>query len=254
MMKKRVSKENIQIMTLLYEEVKKITDQFKFPPVRVKVWGEMACFTRPDMKVERMSYQVMTPSAARGILCSIFWKPEFRWLIRRIKVLEPIRHISLRRNEIKSKISPRSVKSWMKKGKHERFFADDTSKNGNRTQRNTLALRDVSYIIEANVFLKEHAKSQHPAKYRDQFRRRVNQGQCYRRPYLGCREFSAFFGPVEEEENPINITDELGRMLFDLDYETTNKRANPVFFNARLEEGVLNIPVEKYKEVWGIQL
>ncbi len=229
-----------------------ICEQFKFPPVKVKVWGEIACFTRPDMKVERMSYRVMTPSAARGILCSVFWKPEFRWLIRRIKVLNPIRHISLRRNEVKSKISPGSVKIWMKKGEHERFFADDTKKN--RTQRNTLALRDVSYIIEANVILKEHAKGEHPAKYRDQFRRRVNQGRCYRRPYLGCREFSAFFGPVEKEEKPINVSDELGRMLFDLDYEVENDRANPVFFNAQLDEGILNIPVEKYEEVWGIEL
>ncbi|MFW5988420.1 MAG: type I-C CRISPR-associated protein Cas5c, partial [bacterium] len=204
---------------------------FDFPPVKVKVWGDIACFTRPDMKVERMSYRVMTPSAARGILCSIFWKPEIRWLIRRIKVLKPIRHISLRRNEVKSKISPRKVSSWRKNKEHDRFFADDTSKN--RTQRNTLALRDVAYIIEAHVYLREHAKNEHPAKYRDQFRRRVNKGKCYRRPYLGCREFSAFFGPEEKSDVPINVSDELGRMLFDLDYEAEEKRANPIFFNAR---------------------
>lgn len=213
----------------------------------------MACFTRPDMKVERMSYRVMTPSAARGILCSIFWKPEFRWLIRSIKVLKPIRHISLRRNEVKRKISPRRVKTWMKNKKHDRFFADDTKNN--RTQRNTIALKDVSYVIEANVYLKEHAKDEHPAKYRDQFRRRVNTGKCYKRPYLGCREFSAFFGPVKEgKESSIDISDELGRMLFDLDYEAEDKRANPVFFNARLEKGILYVPVKKYEDVWGIKI
>ncbi|PUU90211.1 type I-C CRISPR-associated protein Cas5c [Halanaerobium sp.] len=136
-------------------------EDFKFDPVKVKVWGELACFTRPDMKVERVSYQVMTPSAARGILSSIFWKPEFDWVIQKIQVLNPIRHISIRRNEVKSKISPGSVKQWMKKKDHDHYYADK-----DRTQRNTLALRDVSYIIEANVRLKKHAKNEHPAKYR----------------------------------------------------------------------------------------
>lgn len=226
-----------------------MSSDFDFPPVQVKVWGDLACFTRPDMKVERMSYRVMTPSAARGILESIFWKPEFRWVIREIQVLNPIRHISLRRNETKSKTSPRTVKTWMKQGKHDRFFADL-----NRTQRNTLALRDVAYIIKANILLSEHAQNIHPAKYRDQFRRRVNQGRCYQRPFLGCREFAAFFGPVEETERPIDLSDDLGRMLFELDYNTGEERAVPYFFNARLEKGVLTIPLTKYEEVWGIKL
>lgn len=212
----------------------------------------MACFTRPDMKVERMSYRVMTPSAARGILSSIFWKPEFYWIVRRIRVLHPIRRISIRRNEITKKISPRKVNSWRKNNKHDRLFADDTK--ANRTQRNTLALRDVAYIIEANIYLREHARNQHPAKFRDQLRRRVKKGRCFKRPYLGCREFSAFFDRVSGNETPIDLTDELGRMLFDLDYNSEEKRYKPIFFKGRLENGVLEVPIEKYKEVWGIEL
>ncbi|MFW6028978.1 MAG: type I-C CRISPR-associated protein Cas5c [Halanaerobiales bacterium] len=221
-------------------------DDFKYPPVQVKVWGDFACFTRPDMKVERMSYRVMTPSAARGILSSIFWKPEFHWIIQKIKILNPIRHISVRRNEVKQKISPRSVKTWMKNKKHDRYFADQ-----DRTQRNTLALRDVSYIIEANIQLKKHAENIHPAKYRDQFRRRVNKGKCYKRPYLGNREFSAYFAPVDGSEKAIDVSDQLGRMLFDLQYDNGEDRNKPIFFNAELMNGVMDIPVEKYDEVWG---
>ena len=227
-----------------------ISQEFDFDPVKVKVWGDMACFTRPDMKAERMSYRVMTPSAARGILSAIFWKPEFNWIIRRIKVLNPIRHISIRRNEVTSKISPKSVNGWRENNQHERFFSDDTSKN--RTQRNTLALKDVAYIIEANIYLKDHAKNEHPAKFRDQFRRRVSQGRCYTRPYLGCREFSAFFDDPNDEK-PIDLTDELGRMLFDLNYQN-EERKNPIFFNARLDNGVLEVPIEKYENVWGINI
>ncbi len=218
---------------------------FKFDPVKVKVWGEFACFTRPDMKAERVSYRVMTPSAARGILSSIFWKPEFDWVIQKIHILKPIRHISIRRNEVKSKISPGSIKQWMKNKDHDRYYADK-----DRTQRNTLALRDVSYIIEANVKLKEHAQNEHPAKYRDQFRRRVNNGSCYKRPFLGNREFAAFFAPVNGSEASIDYSDQLGRMLFDLNYNIDKDRAKPVFFNAKIDDGVLNVPVEKYKEVW----
>ncbi|MFW6029040.1 MAG: type I-C CRISPR-associated protein Cas5c [Halanaerobiales bacterium] len=197
------------------------------------------------MKVERVSYRVMTPSAARGILSAIFWKPEFNWVIQKIHVLNPIKHISIRRNEVKSKISAGSIKKWMENNEHDRYYADQ-----DRTQRNTLALRDVAYIIEANIKLKDHAKNVHLAKYRDQFRRRVNKGKCYKRPYLGNREFSAFFSPVDGSEKLIDLSDPLGRMLFDLNYNIDEERAIPVFFNAEIKDGTLNVPVEKYQEVW----
>lgn len=215
-----------------------------YPPLMVKVWGDLACFTRPDMKVERVSYPVLTPSAARGILECIFWKPEFSWQIREIQVLNPIRHISIMRNEVTEKISVTSVKRWMNSKKVADFFADD---NNNRVQRHTLALRDVAYIIKADVVLKPHA-NENIAKYRDMFRRRLQKGQCYRTPYLGCREFSAFFAPPDGSEQPIEYSDDLGLMLFDMDYHSDGSgHAKPKFFNARLVNGVLNVPIELYR-------
>ncbi|MCK8823998.1 type I-C CRISPR-associated protein Cas5c [Fuchsiella alkaliacetigena] len=226
-----------------------MSNHFSFPPLEVKVWGDLACFTRPDMKVERMSYRVMTPSAARGILESIFWKPEFRWVIREIKVLNPIRHISIRRNEIKRKIPADSAKSWMKNNERtDRYFADV-----DRTQRNTLGLKNVAYIISANLKLKDYASNEHPAKYRDQFRRRVKKGECYSRPYLGCREFVAYFASPDGTEKTINLSEDIGRMLFDIDFENEDKKV-PHFFQGRIENGVLKVPLQKYEEVWGISL
>ncbi len=202
----------------------------------VRVWGDWACFTRPEMKVERVSYEAMTPAAARAILRSIFWKPEFRWEIRRIDVLKPIRRFSILRNEVKSKAAVSTVKKWAENDGH--FFADQ-----DRTQRHALILRDVAYVIHAGIWVKPHAKREHPAKFRDQFRRRVGRGQCYSRPYLGNREFSAYFGEPSGREQPIERTEDLGRMLFDIDYEAGNTgRGKPVFFQARLERGVLHVP------------
>ena len=209
------------------------------PPLEVKVWGDFACFTRPEMKVERVSYQVMTPSAARGILAAIFWKPEFSWRIREILVLNPIRHFSILRNEVKNKAAVDSIEKWDKSG--GAYFAED-----DRAQRHTLALRDVAYIIKADVALRPHADAPE-AKYRDQFRRRVKRGQYHRAPYLGCREFTAFFAEPDGSEKPIELTDDLGRMLFDLDYEDDGSgRGIPKFFNAKLEKGVLRVPAELY--------
>jgi len=213
-------------------------------PLEVKVWGEFACFTRPEMKVERVSYPVMTPSAARGILESIFWKPEFSWQVREIWVLKPIRHFSVLRNEINSRQSERVARKWAKdKGS---FFADM-----DRAQRHTLALRDVAYLLKANIVLKGHADAP-SAKYRDQFRRRVKRGQCYSQPYFGCREFAAGFGPPDGTEHPIESTDDLGLMLFDLRYKQNGDGIGvggmPVFFDARLERGILRVPQEKYEE------
>ena len=206
------------------------------PPLHVKVWGDFACFTRPEMKVERVSYPVMTPSAARGVLEAIFWKPEFQWRVKEIWVLNPIQHFSILRNEVNTRQSHRSASGWIDSGGG--YFADE-----DRTQRHTLALRDVAYIIKADV-APETPGDGEEAKYRDQFRRRVQRGQCLHRPYLGCREFAAHFAEPTGEESPIPLSDDLGLMLGDLDYES-NGEGTPKFFQARLVNGVLDIPQDK---------
>lgn len=208
-------------------------------PLRVKVWGPMACWTRPEAKVERVTYEVMTPSAARGIMESIFWKPEMRWQIREIHVLRPIRHISLLRNEVKSRANANTAGQWAEHGGG--YYADE-----DRTQRHTLALRDVAYVIVADIVL-QPGVAQDAAKYRDQYRRRVLHGQCHSMPYLGCREFSAFFEPSEEHEQPQPLSADLGLMLFDLDYQQDRTgRGKPRFFHAHLEEGILRVPEHLY--------
>lgn len=210
----------------------------------VKVWGDWACFTRPEMKVERVSYPVMTPSAARGVLEAIFWKPEFCWQVREIWVLRPIRYFSILRNEVNHIASHRSTHCWRKAGGG--YFADDAE---NRAQRHTLALRDVAYIIKADLTLKSHANAD-PAKYRDQFRRRVTRGQYHHTPYLGCREFAARFGDPQAGDQAHPETSDLGLMLFDLGYTQDDSgrgiRGQPCFFQARLQSGVLHIPPELY--------
>lgn len=213
------------------------------PPLAVQVWGDFACFTRPELKVERVSYEVMTPSAARGILEAIFWKPEVVWRVTRIKVLRPIRHFSVLRNEVNKVIAPGSVTAWMKGGHRESYLADE-----DRAQRHTLALRDVAYQIEGQMILRAHADAD-IAKYRDQFRRRVTRGQCHLRPCLGCREFPAHFSEPDPEAVPLDHSDDLGQMLFDLRYDPEQGRHNPVFFPARLQRGVLAIPQGLYEEV-----
>lgn len=206
------------------------------PPLDVKVWGDFACFTRPEMKVERVTYPVMTPSAARGVLEAIFWKPEFTWRVEEIWVLNPIEYISMLRNEITTRASDRSARDWAVTG-GGLVAAED------RTQRHTLALRDVAYVIRA------HAKplsgtDADRAKYRDQFRRRVGRGQCFTTPYLGCREFAANFAPLSGSEQPIPDNGSLGRMLLGLAYTAEGSgRATPHFFEARLVRGVLRVPV-----------
>jgi CRISPR-associated protein Cas5d len=202
------------------------------PALEVKVWGDFACFTRPEMKVERVSYPVMTPSAARGVLEAIFWKPEMRWEVEEIHVLKPIRYFSILRNEVNSRASYRAAQGWITSGGG--FVATE-----DRSQRHTLALRDVAYVIRAGVSVRPGV-NEPAAKFRDQFRRRVENGRCFATPYLGCREFGASFGPPDGTERPIANSDELGRMLFDLDYAADGSgKATPRFFDARLEGGVL---------------
>lgn len=204
-------------------------------PVEVKVWGDWACFTRPEMKVERVSYPVMTPSAARGVLEAVLWKPQFQWMVREIVVLEPIQYFSILRNEVNSLASGRSARSWEKNGGG--FFASE-----DRAQRNTLGLRKVAYIIRADIEVKPGVNDD-AAKWRDQFRRRVARGQCFAQPYLGCREFTASFGEPGPDDIPaerINMT--VGRMLLGLDYAPgSSGRATPRFFNAQLENSILRI-------------
>jgi CRISPR-associated protein Cas5d len=187
------------------------------------------------MKVERVSYPVMTSSAARGILEAIFWKPQFTWRIQEIVVLNPVRYFSILRNEVNSRASERSARSWEKSGGG--FVASEDC-----AQRNTLALRDVAYIIRANIARKPGV-TEDDAKWRDQFRRRVARGQCFAIPYLGCREFSAFFGPVEGNEVPQSGSMGIGRMLYDLDFAPDNSgEAIPRFFDATLDHGVIRLP------------
>jgi CRISPR-associated protein Cas5d len=214
------------------------------PPLEVKVWGPMACFTRPENKVERVSYPIMTPSAARGVLDAIFWKPEFAYRVREIVALTPIRYVSLLRNEVTSKAG---------RGTEEISVTDD------RAQRHTLALcgvgtNDLAYIIRADVAVKPGVDAL-PAKYRDQFRRRVERGQRFHQPYLGCREFACDFGPPHGDEKPISDNSDLGLMLFDIAFgNSPDGPSVPLFFNAKIERGVLPIPDYMYNQLEALRL
>lgn len=211
--------------------------------VRVKVGGELACFSRPEAKVERVSYEVMTPSAARGILDSILWKPEMRWHVQRIEVLKPIRYISLKRNEIQSKIAPKTVGGWMKDPSgYQPQPAGAGSKEA--TPRSTLALRDVCYVIEAEPVVFNRTGDNTPQKYAAMFQRRVDKGRFFVPPCLGCREFAAHFESPVEGDFPIDESRDLGLMLYDIAFDGNGGANRPVFFRARLESGVLDTRIE----------
>src|SRR6266545_6193896 len=195
------------------------------------------------MKVERVSYPIMTPSAARGVLEAVFWKPEFRWRVQEIWVLKPISYFSIIRNEMNHVQSERAARVWEREGGG--YDASSTDEPKNRAQRHTLGLRDVAYVIAAHVDLKPHAAAD-PAKYRDQFRRRVRDGRCFATPFFGCREFSASFAEPDGSEQTIDLTDDLGQMLLDLNYQPDKSgRGTPRFFNARIERGVLRVPARE---------
>ena len=216
----------------------------------LEVTGDFACFTRPEMKVERVSYDVMTPSAARACFEAILWKPAIRWHIRRIEVLKPIRWINLRRNEVASVISARNVEAAMKSGTGIlRLNIED-----DRQQRAGLFLRDVAYRVHADLeFFSERDPGVHANKYCEMFERRASRGQCVNQPYLGCREFAAYFRLVTDratESAPIDETRELGFMLHDLDF-TKPADPTPRFFRARLEKGAVNVPAWDSEEVRG---
>ncbi|MCY4616191.1 MAG: type I-C CRISPR-associated protein Cas5c [Chloroflexi bacterium] len=207
----------------------------QFGSLEVKFWGDFACFTRPEMKVERVTYPVMTPSAARGALEAIFWKPQVAWRIEEIRILKPIAYASILRNEINDRQSDRSARRWAQAG-------GGYDASANRAQRHTLALRDVAYVVRAQLVLQDGVE-ENIAKFRDQFRRRVARGQCFATPYLGCREFSASFGEPEPGEKAIELCEDLGLMLLDIDYDSDDSgRGTPRFFEASLDRGVLRVP------------
>lgn len=208
-------------------------------PVAVKAWGEFACFTRPEFGVERVSYPTMTPTAAVGFLDAIFWKPEFRWRVVAIDTLRPLQWLQVRRNEITGRQTTRIAAGWFDGG-DEGFDAAE-----HRAQRAALLLADVAYVIYAQVALRSGVDA-HPAKYRDQLRRRVSRGQCFERPYLGCREFSAQFADPEPEDVPIVWDDDLGPMIHSVyagpDDHLIPATAAPLFFDAHVRSGRLSVP------------
>lgn len=232
----------------------------------LEVKGDFACFTRPEMKVERVSYDVITPSAARAVFESIFWKPAVRWKIRKIEVLSPIKWMSVRRNELGVVMSDNGG-----------IYIDDIDNQGglkHRQQRASLLLRDVAYRLYAELeFIPQSVRSkvcskgsapsednwekdvmrkdENPGKYYAIFERRARKGQCFNQPYLGCREFSCEFRYIEDfsnEQEPINETRDLGFMLYDLDF-TNPQEPMPAFFRAKMNSGIIDVPDWESDEV-----
>ena len=218
--------------------------------IRLRVWGERACFTRPEMKVERVSYDVITPSAARGILEAIHWKPAIRWHIDRIRVLKPIRFESLRRNEVGGKLSAASVAKAMKAGSTSGLA---TYVDEDRQQRAATILRDVAYVIEAHFELTAKAGPDDSiGKHLDIFNRRARKGQCFHAPCLGVREFPASFALLEENaplpdaDPSLDAVKDLGWMLHDIDF---GDGMTPRFFRAEMRGGVIEVPPWQAAEV-----
>ena len=217
--------------------------------IKLHVWGDRACFTRPEMKVERVSYDTMTPSAARGILEAIHWKPPVRWVVDRIHVLKPIRFENLRRNELGHKIPAGNVLRALNRGTTEGLH---TLIEDDRQQRATTLLREVAYVIEAHFVLTVAAEADDTAaKHLAMFNRRAAKGQCFHRPYLGTREFAADFALVEDAMPPSTLPanqrdSELGWMLHDIDY---GDGMTPRFFRAELRNGVIDVPALDALEV-----
>lgn len=215
--------------------------------IRLLVSGDYALFTRPEMKVERVSYDVMTPSAARGILEAIHWKPAITWVIDAIHVLKPIRFQTIRRNEVGDKIPSGKVKSAFKSGNLEglQLIIEDS-----RQQRASTLLVDVAYAIEAHFELTEKAGADdNPGKHLDIFTRRARKGQCFHQPCLGTREFAARFSLIEEDEPippAIDETRDLGFMLWDIDHAGDK---SSMFFRAQLEKGVVKIPLPNSEDI-----
>lgn len=218
--------------------------------VRLEVWGDFALFTRPELKTERVSYDVMTPSAARGILEAIFWHPGLQYHIRKIHICSPVRFANVRRNEVKSIISSRNVRTAMEQGKGELWIA--TSED--IQQRASMLLRDVHYVVEADFEMTEKAApSDNPGKFQEMLTRRIRKGQFYHQPYFGCREFPVYFQHCEQKPtcpDELRGVRDLGLMLYDMDYSDPSN-IHPLFFRAKLIDGVLTIPDRDSGEVYG---
>jgi len=209
--------------------------------VKVKVWGDYALFSRPELKVERYSYDVITPSAARGILEAIYWHPGLRWNIDRIYVKNPICFTSVRRNEVKSKVFASNVLQ-VYNGADKPLYINTKNEI---VQRASTILCDVCYVIEAHFEMTEKAnETDNPGKFKDIMMRRLRRGECYHMPYFGCREFPAHFCLCEEEEIHTAYDDvserDLGLMLYDMDYSNKDN-IQAMFFRAVLKKGVLDL-------------
>ena len=204
--------------------------------IQIEVWGDYACFSRPEMKTERVSYDVMTPSAARGLIESIYWHPGLHYCIDRIHVLAPIRFTNIRRNEVKSTLLASKALSAARSGETLALIPSQDIQ-----QRAALILQDVHYVIEAHFDMTDKAApGDNPGKFQDILRRRLQRGQAYSQPYFGCREFAAHFQEWPGGDVPaIDVTQDLGFMLYDMDYrDMQNIQAR--FFRAKLEHGVLD--------------
>ena len=208
--------------------------------IRLEVWGAYACFSRPELKVERVSYDVMTPSAARGLVEAIYYHPGLRWIIDKIYVLSPIRFTNIRRNEVKSKVVSSAAKGVMQGNGKPLYLAASQDIQ----QRAAMVLQDVHYVIEAHFEMTPKAvPGDNEGKFKDIIMRRLRRGECYHQPYFGCREFPARFALYEEEEvdTAYDGTErDLGYMLYDLDYSDTED-IKPMFFRAVMKDGVLDV-------------
>ncbi|MBU9737892.1 type I-C CRISPR-associated protein Cas5c [Diplocloster agilis] len=208
--------------------------------IRVRVWGDYALFSRPEMKVERCSYDIITPSAARGLLEAVYWHPGLRWVIDRVYVMKPIQFTSVRRNEVKSKALGSSALQVMN-GADKLLYI--SSKN-EIVQRAAILLKDVEYVIEAHFDMTDQVSgSDNPGKFKDIITRRIRKGECYHTPYFGCREFPANFELFEEDVVCTEYAGEekdLGYMLYDFDYSDP-ENIQPMFFRAVLKDGILDV-------------
>jgi CRISPR-associated protein Cas5d len=221
----------------------------KPPPQVIEVWGDFACFTRPEMKVERYSYPCPTPSAARGIFEAIYFKPEFRWQIERIELLARPSLIALRRNEVKEKLNAAAVQKWMSgKEPPEPLWADEGGEATGRTQRQTIALRNPRFRLSARIVPRPGNESKQRA-FDEQFARRAKAGKCFQQPAFGCREFVAFYRfieSLEDEPAPVDFTHDVGLMVYDtFDLRTAGDCYAPPFvslFRAKIVAGVLDVP------------
>lgn len=209
---------------------------------RVRIRGEWACFTRPELHTERVTYHVVTPSAARGAVEAVLWKPAIRWRVHRIAVLAPIKFAAVKRNEVNRVIPVQNARRMIRGEDVPDYFADD-----DRAQRNALVLRDVDYHVDVSFTMtRRSGPEDNPLKFDEMFRRRLERGQYYMSPYLGCREFPAIVEPARDDDPaPIAVDMDLGRMLLDVHYGRPNRAA---YFGAKLKCGVIEVPLMDRRE------